>query len=62
MNRTTPVYLSLCIHSGPPLEKVFKQFLYKYQYQSILEFSVIWLGMIRIKFHIFGTDMGIWMM
>ena len=39
-----------------------KQFLYKYQYQCILIFSVIWLGMIRLKHNSFDNDMGIQMM
>ena len=37
---------------------MFKQFLYKYQYQSILIFLVIWLGVIQLKYKSFDTDMG----
>ena len=33
--------------------------LHKYQYQCTLIFSVIWLGMIRLKCDSFDTDMGI---
>ena len=36
-----------------------KQFLYKYQYQCILIFLVVWLGMIRLKHYSFDVDMGI---
>ena len=41
---------SLCVHFRPSLGKVSKQFLHKYQYQCILIFPVIWLGMIRLKY------------
>ena len=58
MNRISPFSLSLCIHFLPSLGKVSKQFLYKF----ILIFSVIWLGMIRLKYRSFKTDMGIQMM
>ena len=50
MNRTFPVLsLSLSIHSGSSLGKMSKQFLYDFQYQHMLTFSVIWLGIIRLK-------------
>ena len=63
MNRTSPVFpLSLCIHSRASLGKVFRQFLYKYQYQCILIFAVIWLRMIRLKYNSFDIDMGIQIM
>ena len=39
--------LSLSIDSGPSLGEISKQFLYKHQYQPILMFLVILLGMIR---------------
>ena len=35
---------------------MFKQFLYKHQYQSILIRLVICLGMIRLKYNSFDTD------
>ena len=41
--------LSLSIHSGSSLGKMSKQFLYDFQYQHILTFSVICLGIIRLK-------------
>ena len=34
----------------------------KYKYQFILIYSVIWLGMIGLKYNSFDTDMGIQMM
>ena len=41
MKRTSPVFSRyFCIHFRPSLGKVFKQFLYKYQYQCIL--ILIW--------------------
>ena len=52
----------LCIHFQSSLGKVCKQFLYKYQFQAILIFPIIWLGMIRLKYNSFDTDMGIQMM
>ena len=39
-----------------------QQFLYKYQYQCILIISVICLGMKRLKYNSFNTDMGFQMM
>ena len=57
-----PSFLSLCIHSRPSFGKVSKQFLYKYQYWCILIFSVIWLGIIRVTYNSFDTDMGVQMM
>ena len=62
MNRPSQLSLSFCIHSGPLLGKMFKQFLHKYQYQSILIFLVIWIRMIRLKYNSFNTDMGSQMM
>ena len=46
----------------PPFGKVSKQFLYKYQYQCMLIFLVIWLGTIQVKYNNFDTDIGIQMM
>ena len=54
--------LSLCIYSGLSLVKMSKQFLYKYQYQRILIFSVIWLDMKRLKYNSFDTDIVIQIM
>ena len=34
----------------------------KHRYQCTLIFSVMWLGMIRLKYNSFNTDMGIQMM
>ena len=39
-----PSFISLCIHSGPSREKIFKNFLHKRQYQCILIFSVNLFG------------------
>ena len=39
-----------------------KKVPYKYQYQCILIFSVIWLAVIRLKYNSFDTDMEIQMM
>ena len=57
-----PSFLYLCIHSGPSLVKMSKQFLYKYRYQRILIFSVICLGKMRLKYNSFDTDIGIQIM
>ena len=54
--------LSLCIYSELSLLKMSKQFLYKYQYQHILIFSVIWLDMKRLKYNSFDTDIVIQIM
>ena len=62
MNQTFQFSLFFCIHSGSLLWKMFKQFLYKYQYQGILIILVIWLGMIQLKYSSFDTDMGSQMM
>ena len=50
--------LSLFINSWRSLEKMSKQ----YQYECTLIFSVIWLGMIQLKYNSFNADMGIQMM
>ena len=57
-----PSFLSLCVFILGHRLGVSKQFLYKYHYQCILIFSVIWLGMIRVKCNSFDTDMGIQIM
>ena len=62
MNQTSLFSLSFCIHPRPLLWKIFKQFRYKYQYQSILIILVICLGMILLKYSSFNTYMGIRMM
>ena len=54
--------LSLCIHSGSWLGKIYKQFLYKNQYQLIFILSVIWLGMMRLKYNSSDNDIGTQMM
>ena len=55
-------FLSLCIHSGSWLGKIYKQFLYKNQYQFIFILSVIWLGMMQLKYNSSDNDIGTQMM
>ena len=57
-----PSFHNLCIRSGPSLGKMSKQFQYKYRYQRILIFSVIWLGMMQLKYNSFDTDIRIQIM
>ena len=58
-----PSFLSLyAFIPGHCLGKCHEQFLYKYQNQSILLLSVIWLGMTRLIYNSFETDMGSRMM
>ena len=59
-----PSFLYLFVYSFSANAWESKQFLYKYQYQCILIFSVIWLGIKWLKYRVtvFNTDMGIQMM
>ena len=55
-------FRSLCIHSGSWLGKTYKKFMYKNQYQFIFILSVIWLGMMQLKYNSSDNDIGTQMM
>ena len=55
----SPVFSLFVIHFGPSLGEMSKQFLYKYQYQRMLIFSVTQLEKTRLKYNAFDTDIGI---